>query len=261
MLRKLLLDPTVGLNLDDEAALLGAHRAAVLRKRLLRSTFEHFYAEAAGAADRHGTAQRSLPEYELGAGSSLFDRQRDGLRLTDVRQAPWLTHLDAQQMDLPTASVRSFFGLLMFHHLPQPALFFDELGRTLAPGGICVLIEPWSGALSRAIHTRLHATEFYDLAGNWATPVESAMNGANQALSSIVFERDRAIFEERWPALAIVETRPMHNWMRYLASGGVNFRSLLPAFSAPLLAGTERLLAPMASTLALHWMIVLRRAG
>jgi SAM-dependent methyltransferase len=259
MLRKLLLDPAVAPNLEDEAALLHAHRDAVLKKRLLRSTFEHFYREAAQAADRHGDAPRSLPEIELGAGSSLFDRQRPWLRLTDVRRAEWLTYLDAQAMALPDASVRAFYGILMFHHLPKPSRFFDELTRTLAPGGVCVLIEPSASALSKAVHSRLHATEFYDPSAGWETPVESAMNGANQALSSIVFSRDRTGFELGWPRLEIVETQPMHNWLRYLASGGVNFRALLPSFSAPFLEGVEGLLSPFAKTLTLHWMVVLRR--
>lgn len=259
MLRKLLLDPAVIPNLDDEEALLAAHRAAVLKKALLRSTFEHFYEEAAHAADWYNDAPYELPEYELGAGSSLFDRQRQGLTLTDVRKAQWLRYLDAQKMDLPDASVRTFFGILMFHHLPHPGLFFDELVRTLAPGGTCVLIEPYHGPLSRAVHSRLHNTEFYDLKGEWETPVSSAMNGANQALSTIIFKRDRKRFESQWPQLELEPVDLQHNYLRYLASGGVNFRSLLPAWSVPVLRVTEAVLVPLAPLFALHWMIVLRR--
>lgn len=258
-LRERLLDPNVAHHMADEAALLAAHREAVLKKALLRSTFEYFYREAARWADATCQAPATLPEYELGAGSSLFDRQRPGLTLTDVRTAHWLTPLDAQDMDLPNASVRAFFGILMFHHLPEPDRFFDELVRTLAPGGVCILIEPYHGALSRAVHSRLHSTEFYDLDGGWDTEVSSAMNGANQALSSIVFKRDRDQFEARWPQLELLATERMHNYLRYLASGGVNFRALLPAWSMPMLRGTEALLQPVSAPLALHWLIALRR--
>jgi hypothetical protein len=56
------------------------------------------------------------------------------------------------------------------------------------------------------------------------------MEGANQALSYIVFERDRERFERLFPDLEIVEQSWIANYPRYLLSGGLNFRQLLPTF-------------------------------
>jgi hypothetical protein len=87
------------------------------------------------------------------------------------------------------------------------------------------------------------------------------MGGGNQAQSHVIFVRDRARFEARFPELEIVRIAPLTNWVRYLVSGGVNFRALLPGRSEPLLRGLERLLAPAAPLLALHHLVVLRRRG
>jgi len=85
------------------------------------------------------------------------------------------------------------------------------------------------------------------------------MTGANQALSYIVFVRDRAEFERRFPALELVGSRPLGNYVRYLASGGLNFRQLVPNASAGLLKRLEAAIARANRRLALHQVIVLRR--
>jgi hypothetical protein len=70
------------------------------------------------------------------------------------------------------------------------------------------------------------------------------MHGANQALSYIVFERDRALFEQRCPTLEVVVREPLTNWLRYLLSGGLNFRQLVPSRTEEVLRALVRLLAP-----------------
>jgi hypothetical protein len=85
------------------------------------------------------------------------------------------------------------------------------------------------------------------------------MSGANQALSYIVFVRDRAKLLALHPQLEIVEHRPLNNYLRYLLCGGLNFRSLLPGFTAPLIKGVEWLLTPFNRIFALHHIIVIRK--
>jgi hypothetical protein len=85
------------------------------------------------------------------------------------------------------------------------------------------------------------------------------MYGANQALSYIVFDRDRARFEQELPNLELVEMFPLGNYLRYLLSGGLNFRQLVPSFTEPVLRVIESALVPARRVLALHHMIVLRR--
>jgi len=122
-----------------------------------------------------------------------------------------------------------------------------------------VLIEPYYGPLASVVFKRLFASEDFDKAmPGWRTDATDPMHGANQALSYIVFERDRARFQREFPRLQIVETFPLEN---YLLSGGLNFRQLVPSFTEPALRALEAALAPGAAGAgAVHHVIVLRRA-
>ena len=82
---------------------------------------------------------------------------------------------------------------------------------------------------------------------------------ANQALSHIVFDRDRAQFERELPGLELVETFPIENYLRYLLSGGLNFRQLAPGFTEPALRALESALAPARPVMALRYVVVLSR--
>ena len=53
--------------------------------------------------------------------------------------------------------------------------------------------------------------------------------------------------------------RPLANWLRYILSGALNFKQLVPDWSDRPLQCLEVLLQPLAPTLALHYAIVLRR--
>ncbi len=85
------------------------------------------------------------------------------------------------------------------------------------------------------------------------------MIGANQALSYIVFIRDGMQFAARHPGLELVYYRPLDNYVRYLFSGGLNFRPLAPAFAEPLLRLLELLLKPLNRFVALHYILIIRK--
>lgn len=94
---------------------------------------------------------------------------------------------------------------------------------------------------------------------SWKTPSTGPMNGANQALSYIVFVRDRAVLERKFPMLEIVHQEASDNYLRYFISGGVNFRQLLPDTLIPLIKKIEILLRPVRNFIALHYVVVIRR--
>jgi hypothetical protein len=90
--------------------------------------------------------------------------------------------------------------------------------------------------------------------------ISGPLSGANQALSYIVFERDlgkfKKIYENR---LQIVHKTYVLNFLRYIFSGGLNFRQLLPTFFDPLLIFIEILCKPFAKFCSVHHVIVLKR--
>lgn len=243
----------------DEASRLVAHRTVLRRKLMIREVFGEFHARF---AELDATLLRgSGARIELGAGVYPVRETQPDVVATDVVAAAHLDRaLDAEAMDLPAGSVRAFYLQNVFHHFPHPSRFFAELERTLVPGGGAILIEPHSGALAAWLYPRLFASEGYDKhAETWESPIAGPMSGANQALSHLIFDRDLVRFEREHPTLEILHRDVLTNWVRYLLSGGLNFRSLVPTFATPLLRFGERLLAPLRRILGLHRVLVIRK--
>lgn len=260
-LRQWLYEPRVrGVDVDDNR-LLDVHSAILREKKLLRSAFETFYRDMASLCDRFLSAAGT--EVELGTGAGFFKELRPALITSDVRKGPHIDmELDAQAMALADNSVRCVYAINVFHHLPDPELFFAELTRVLRPGGGCILIEPHGGYASALLHRHLHSDEHFDTgAQGWRTAhIGGPLSGANQAMAHIVFQRDVARFEAMYGnKLEIVHRGYELNALRYLLSGGLNFRQLLPSFMTYPLAVIEKLLSPLARFWSLHQVIVIRK--
>jgi SAM-dependent methyltransferase len=243
----------------DDFARFEAHRKVLRRKALIRGVFDEFH-ELFVRLDRRYLSGPG-PVIELGAGVYPVRETVPSVLATDVVPADHLDRvLDAGNMDLGDSSVHAFYLQNVFHHFPQPSAFFAELDRVLVPGGGAILIEPASGILASWIYPKLFASESYDkYAENWNAPVGGPMSGANQALSYLVFDRDYARFEREHPMLEVVHRDVLCSWLRYLLSGGLNFRPIFPAAGARFLSLVERCLMPWRRALGLHRIIVLRK--
>lgn len=260
-LRWWLYEPMVrGVDVDDNT-LLDIHTAILREKRLLRSAFETFYRDMANLCDR--LLPVSGTEVELGTGAGFFKSLRPGLITSDIRKGPHIDlALDAQNMSLPDDSVRCIYAINVFHHLPNPDRFFAELCRVLRPGGGCILIEPHGGVSSALLHRYLHSNERFDPdAPSWkTTDIRGPLSGANQALAHIVFKRDLAQFQDRYgERFEIVHREYSLNALRYLLSGGLNFRQLFPSALEPILRVLESVGRPLARYWSFHQIIVIRK--
>lgn len=226
---------------------------------MLRDVFVEFHHGFRRLADRYFKVQGL--EVELGAGIAPMRNSYPEVLATDIVATETLDMaLDAEAMRLDDQSVRAFYGQNCFHHFPHPERFFTELERTLKIGGGAILIEPFHGPFAAFLYKRLFRSEGFDKHfPSWETPSTGPMNGANQALSYIVFVRDRQAFERKHPGLEIVHQEICGNYLRYLISGGLNFRQLLPDALIPVLKVVEKLLYPVRRLMALHHIVVIRR--
>jgi hypothetical protein len=120
------------------------------------------------------------------------------------------------------------------------------------------MIEPWVTPWSRWIYTRLHHEPFHPEALQWEFPAQGPLSGANGALPWIIFVRDRLQFEQEFPQWQIELIEPRMPF-RYLISGGVSLRSLVPGWSFHLWRYTENALYYWINSLAMFAQIVLRR--
>lgn len=254
-----LREPAVrGVALDGEER-IAVHRAVLERKPMLRAVFAECREAMRRLAQRHLTGVGHA--VELGAGVAPM---RESVRDVWASDVVYASHLDlvadAQAMPFRDASLRVVYAQNAFHHFPLPERFFHELARVLVPGGGAVLLEPAHGALASWLYPRLFASEGFDKRyPSWEAPRSGPMNGANQALAYVVFVRDRERFERTCPELEIVALEPLANGLRYLASGGLNFRQLLPDALDGVARLVERMSTPAARVLALHQVVVLRR--
>jgi SAM-dependent methyltransferase len=259
-LRALLTEPAVR-DLDpDSATFTAAHREVLRKKALLRRLFEGFYRSCRGLDRRHfGTSPGA--RIEIGSGSSFFKEIYPDVVTSDIKPLPFVDLVArAEHLPFQTDSVRAIYGINVFHHLPNPRAFLREVLRVLHPGGGVVLIEPYYGPFARFLFKRLHATERFDMqVPGWEDGgIGGPLSNANQALSYIVFARDREILRREFPQLDVVVDRP-HTHVLYLLSGGVNFRQLVPAWCGAALVCAERVLTPLNHLLAIQHTIVLRK--
>ncbi len=256
-----LLDPRVK-NIDvDNQERMAVHRRILSEKQMMRGVYCDFYRICLDI-ERSCFCQGGR-RIEVGSGAGFFGEFDYGVILTDITPA-W--HLDmvlnAEQMPFADKSIRAVFGINCFHHFSNPDNFLSELMRVLMPAGGCVLIEPYYGILAAPFYRNLHRLEYFDKKQRlWTAHADSkgAMSNANQALSYIVFKRDRDKFLKSYPKLEIVRIQTISNYLRYLASGGVNFRQLLPDFMIPALKILEAVLRPLEAVLALHQVIIIRK--
>jgi SAM-dependent methyltransferase len=260
MLRKILSLPVLETGDLDGEKRLRVHQAVLRSKPVLRSVFQEFH-RLFLRLDETYFGDTAGARVELGAGVAPVRDSFQDVRATDVVPAPHLDQtVDAMAMPLADGSVRAFYCQNCFHHFTDPGQFFREVRRVVRPGGGVILIEPYYGPAASLLYPRLFASESFDKKmPGWRAGNDGPMSGANQALSYIIFERDRARFAALFPDLRIVHARPLTNYPRYLLSGGLNFRQLVPDAANRPLQILEGLLAPLARLLALHHVLVIHR--
>lgn len=245
---------------SKENNLLNIHRKILLNKPMLKSAMEYFYKEM---IDETKNFTKVGKELELGSGAGFIKKFNNKIITSDLRNPKEFDmKIDAMNMKIENKSLKAIYAINVFHHLPNPVLFFNEAHRVLKKNGCIILIEPHNGFSSRIIHKVIHKDEYFDpYMKEWInTKIKNEIAGANQALSYIVFDRDLEKFKKKYKGkLHIENKRYMNNYLRYLISGGVNFKQLLPTFMSPVLRALEIALKPFDKHLSLHRMIVIKK--
>lgn len=236
------------------------HNEILNNKPIMRGIFKEFH-EHFLKLDQQYFGQSAGMRVELGAGIAPVRENFPEVLATDIVAVPHLDRvLNAQEMDLEANSVRAFYCQNSFHHFPDPQRFFSELMRTVNSGGGAIFIEPYYGPFSSFLYPRLFAEEAFDKkARDWAVDSNDSLSKPNQALSYLVFKRDKDLFAKHFPELEIVYMKPLTNYLRYLLSGGLNFRQLIPNYFEGAVKKLEMLLTPLAHVFALHHIVVVRK--
>jgi SAM-dependent methyltransferase len=254
LLRRLLAHPlTASLNLDSPET-TQLRKQIISSKPFLKAIYDEWY----------GMLARNLPGgeggvLELGSGAGYCRQFIPELITSEIFECAGASVVaDALRLPFASHSLRAIVMTDVLHHMPDVRRFFLEAKRCLRPGGKVLMIEPWVSAWSCFVYKRFHHEPFETEASRWEFAATGPLSGANMALPWIVFVRDRAQFEQEFPEFSI-ETIRSFLAFRYLVSGGVGLRSLMPGFTHSAWAWLERALEPQMNWLGMFAFIALQR--
>lgn len=195
---------------------------------------------------------------ELGSGGGYIQEIAPRVVTSDLVEGVADLVVDGRELPFPEGSVRAILLTHVFHHIPDVRRFFEEAQRVLIPGGVITMIEVSHTPFARFFFRHFHPEPYDDEAADWRFDQSDAMKESNQALSWMVFFRDRARFAEICPRLGLRQWSYLP-WLGYLLSGGVTRKSLVPGGLAPLARAMDRLVKPLDSLMALHWHITIEK--
>jgi hypothetical protein len=121
------------------------------------------------------------------------------------------------------------------------------------------MIEPANTLWARFIYKNFHH-ELFDPQAEWGLEKIGPVSHGNGAIPWIIFSRDRGIFEKEFPQLRIVRLRN-HTPLRYLLSGGLTLRQMVPSFTYPLIKGVEFLMSAINNQAGMFQTIELQKTG
>jgi SAM-dependent methyltransferase len=253
MLRAWLSHPlTRGLDIDDVRT-TEIRRRIVQQKRFLRRIYEDWYEEI-----RSAVPWGSGRVLEIGSGPGFLKEVMPDLITSDILPLSKVDAvLDACQIPFCQGSLRGIVMVDVFHHLPRPKAFLKEAARCVRRDGRVVMIEPWVTPWSRWIFQTFHHERFDTETSEFFEP-GGPLSAGNGALPWIIFEKNKDRFESGIPEWRVKRITPMFPF-RYLVSGGVSLRALMPGWSYGLWRGVEWILKPCAHRVAMFACVELLR--
>jgi len=244
---------TRGMDIDDPST-TALRRDIIRQKKPLFHIYEEWYR---GILDALPTQEG--PILEIGSGAGFLREFVPHLITSDVMAVPGVDMvLDAHNLPFADDGLKAITMVNVLHHLADPRRFLAEAGRCIAPHGALVMVEPWVTTWSKLIYTHLHHEPFDPRAKEWVVASQGPLSGANGALPWIIFHRDREQFEREFPYWQI-ETIRISMPFRYLISGGMSYRSLMPGRTLAFWRWLERRMAPFMNRWGMFALICLRR--
>jgi len=230
------------------------HREIILKKKFLRKLYEEWYL-------MFDEISKDIPKgkfIEIGSGGGFIKEYLPEVITSDITPFPWTDETySALEIPYEDSEVSAIFMIDTFHHIPDSKIFLQEVNRVLKSKGRIIMVEPANSKWGSFIYKNFHHEPF-DGTGDWTIPERGPLTGANGALPWIVFERDKDLFSKLFPHLNIKSIQ-YHTPFRYLLSGGVSYKGILPGFSFPLFRLIDKLFAGFSKDLSMFFTIEIEK--
>ncbi|MFA4851738.1 MAG: class I SAM-dependent methyltransferase [Bacteroidales bacterium] len=203
----------------------------------------------------------ALPEgklVELGSGGGFLKKLCPSVICSDFLPLP-ANDMTFSALDMPFSEneISGIFMVDSFHHIPDSGKFLHEASRVLKKDGQIIMIEPANSRWGRLIYKNFHHEPFVTTS-DWLIPDKGPLSGANGALPWIVFERDMAIFKNLFPCFEVISIK-YHTPLRYLISGGVSYRQLMPGFLFAPFTVLDKMLSSISKQISMFVTIKIKK--
>jgi len=232
-----------------------AQQEMIESKPMIRSCYSLWYSKL--KQDAQSVAGKGLI-IELGSGASHIQDIVPEVVKTDVVMGTVDLVVDAREMPFKDSSVKAIFLTHAFHHIPDVERFLGEAQRVLIPGGVISMVECAHTLLGRLFFSIVHPEPYRSNTESWEFDWHDNMEDSNQALSWLVFFRDKERFDKKFKKLMLEKWNYLP-WFSYLLSGGVNLRSLVPVSAAPFFTKCDELFQSLDKFGAIHWHLTIRK--
>jgi SAM-dependent methyltransferase len=235
-----------------------AQRAMIDSKPAVKRCYDLWYRMLLEDADSVPPEYHAYPAVEIGSGLSYLRELRPGIIASDITPGNVDLALDGRRLPFRDGSVRALLLTHVFHHIPDVASFLHEAERVLVPGGVVSMVDETHTPFARFFFSVFHPEPYNDRATEWSFPAGHTMLDSNQALSWMVFFRDRDRLHKIAPQLTL-ERWSYLPWFSYLLSGGVNLRSFIPRSLARISRTLDAAVKPLDGAFAIHWRLTVRK--
>jgi SAM-dependent methyltransferase len=253
MIRKIISHPlTHGLDLDSPKT--SELRAKIIKEKgFLSRIYLEWYKMIINSIP-HAIHGKVL---ELGSGGGFFGEVFPDVIKSDIIFLSMNDVVaDAHYLPFKSDSLCAIVMTNVLHHIPNPEIFFQSAKRCIHPGGRMIMIEPWVSTWSKFVYTNLHHEPFDPDVKEWCFPKHGPLSGANSALPWILFYRDKDLFSQLFPEWSIDQII-LQMPFRYLLSGGVSLRRLMPDCTFNIWKWFENRLDPVMKKAAMFAFISL----
>ena len=240
-----------------------SHQEVVNNRGAFRQLSMDLHQEISSVINSLATKPKSKNILEIGSGVIPLSSVNPNAISSDIIFTDRINcQLNAESIPLVSDSLRAIVAQNVFHHIDRIFAAISEMERVTARGGVIVIIEPNHNWFSRLIYPKLFSFEGYDCGVSLEQQLLNAAGEKipNQAMSYILFVREVESFKQRFPHLEVVKTQPLTSGLRYLGTGGLNFKQLMPSWLLRQLRRAENRskLSRLLSFYSLHWMVVLQ---